>query len=719
MPAAVHAPLINHAGFMFKERNGELPAFTAVNGRTSPLSPRKLNAMNGMSAGTIHTRPYSRESPEQPQDPKAPVPSREEWGAVRPATENGHKSVSPTLSDEDESINSPTKRKRSSSAEEVRPYPDPSQEPTISRPRLDSYAPQQRGDSPNTIAQVRQLTMEHTQSRTLPPLDRTADSDRAWPPPRNGPHNNYHEAHHRDPRPMEPSSDAMNRESQHDSQVVTMEGPNGFERSSTTEMTRAGVQVDPKKRKRQFANRTKTGCGTCRRRKKKCDEAKPECKHSLPAFFSSLDYQLMISGNNCIRGGFICEGYANKIPWPKNGVQKPHPPLQAKDRYQGDHSQLYHSHGNSRESYSEQSTQSETDGARSRPIVEEQHRQQPRLGWNGGWSEPVRASYPPEQQQKQPPPQPQPPQHAPPEYSQPPPQSSHGGPPSNDQQSSAQTPPSRQHNPRIYHHTPQTMSQVVHHSPAVTAEAALHHQAQSQPQSLPHHSHAPPMAPLTAAPPVPPPSHYAPLPPRPLRSEKEKMLSGEPFQPFNAQLVDERERCKAAVYRFNNTDNPQKDIARESRDNLFRAILVARWTLAYSEPGKQTCGHFGREGVHIDAPFMCDYGYNLSIGDNVDIGTGCRFLDSGRITVGRNSSIGANVTIDTQKTPQDPKTIKGSRRSTIAAEVHIGENVHIGVNCTILAGVRIGSGAIIHPGSVVVRDVPPNSIARGPAADYV
>ena len=49
------------------------------------------------------------------------------------------------------------------------------------------------------------------------------------------------------------------------------------------EVNRAGVhQIDAKKRKRQFANRTKTGCGTCRRRKKKCDEAKPECMYKTP-----------------------------------------------------------------------------------------------------------------------------------------------------------------------------------------------------------------------------------------------------------------------------------------------------------------------------------------------------------------------------------------------------------------------------------------------------
>ncbi|OAX77888.1 hypothetical protein ACJ72_07808 [Emergomyces africanus] len=37
------------------------------------------------------------------------------------------------------------------------------------------------------------------------------------------------------------------------------------------------VQVGPK-RKRVFSNRTKTGCMTCRRRKKKCDEQHPACK---------------------------------------------------------------------------------------------------------------------------------------------------------------------------------------------------------------------------------------------------------------------------------------------------------------------------------------------------------------------------------------------------------------------------------------------------------
>jgi hypothetical protein len=42
------------------------------------------------------------------------------------------------------------------------------------------------------------------------------------------------------------------------------------------------TQADRQRRKRKFSNRTKTGCMTCRRRKKKCDEARLNCKTPLP-----------------------------------------------------------------------------------------------------------------------------------------------------------------------------------------------------------------------------------------------------------------------------------------------------------------------------------------------------------------------------------------------------------------------------------------------------
>ena len=48
---------------------------------------------------------------------------------------------------------------------------------------------------------------------------------------------------------------------------------------------RSSEDQERKRRKRVFSNRTKTGCMTCRRRKKKCDEMHPECKWTLPIQF--------------------------------------------------------------------------------------------------------------------------------------------------------------------------------------------------------------------------------------------------------------------------------------------------------------------------------------------------------------------------------------------------------------------------------------------------
>jgi hypothetical protein len=249
MPAAVHAPLINPTGFMFKERSTEPTAFTAVNGTNSPFSPRRLNAIHNMSTETIHMRPYSRQSPERTQEPKISLPNRDEWNAVRKASEHDHQPVSPTVSPTSSDLNhsptSPPKRKRSSSAEEYRSSSS-LDEPSSNRPRLDSYAPSRREVSPNTAAQVQQLAMEPSHPRTLPPMDRP-DPERAWPQSHNGPHNGYHESHRRDSRTMDLSSEGMLHSEAH---MPAMDDPHRLERSSTIEMTRAGVQVDPKKRKR-------------------------------------------------------------------------------------------------------------------------------------------------------------------------------------------------------------------------------------------------------------------------------------------------------------------------------------------------------------------------------------------------------------------------------------------------------------------------------------
>lgn len=217
-------------------------------------------------------------------------------------------------------------------------------------------------------------------------------------------------------------------------------------------------------------------------------------------------------------------------------------------------------------------------------------------------------------------------------------------------------------------------------------------------------------------------SHSGPPPPRYMqKSEKDKMLSGEPFLPFTEQLIDERSQCTGAVYRFNSTSNANNSLAEGERVRCFKWVVAAGW-IQPRNGDRQVSGHLGG-GVHVSAPFHCDYGYNISVGENVVIGPNCQLLDSGRIAIGRNTKIGARVTITTLLSPEDTKSIKGSNGlkgsngTEVAKEVFIGENVYVGDGCIIEAGVRIGNGAILRAGSVVIRDIPPDCVVQGNPAE--
>jgi acetyltransferase-like isoleucine patch superfamily enzyme len=186
------------------------------------------------------------------------------------------------------------------------------------------------------------------------------------------------------------------------------------------------------------------------------------------------------------------------------------------------------------------------------------------------------------------------------------------------------------------------------------------------------------------------------------------MINYEPFMPYDSVLVTERDHCKKQLFQFNSGDNPRQHVTLAERQRVFRAVVEAkRMTRPDLEPHYRGAepfvpGHVGQH-VYVDIPFHCDYGYHLVIGDMVTIGPNCHFMDSGKITIGRKTRICANVTIDTQRTPKDSKSDKGSGGSVVAAEVVIGENCYIGPNVTIMGPVRIGTGAIIHAGSVITR----------------
>ena len=172
-------------------------------------------------------------------------------------------------------------------------------------------------------------------------------------------------------------------------------------------------------------------------------------------------------------------------------------------------------------------------------------------------------------------------------------------------------------------------------------------------------------------------------------SEREKMLAGAPYDPFDPDLVAGRERARDLCQALNAT--------RESEAEARRTILR---TL------------FGRGGdtVWMQPPFFCDYGTNIELGERVFFNFNCVVLDVCRVRIGDYTLFGPGVQI---LTPVHPMNAELRRREEYGKPIDIGADVWVGGAALILPGVRIGARAVIGAGSVVTRDVPDGVFAAG------
>lgn len=121
-----------------------------------------------------------------------------------------------------------------------------------------------------------------------------------------------------------------------------------------------------------------------------------------------------------------------------------------------------------------------------------------------------------------------------------------------------------------------------------------------------------------------------------------------------------------------------------------------------------------KRGVAIDSGFKCIDGRegNISIDDYAAIGHNFHVWNFDRVAIGRFCMIAADVTISNgwhDKNSFEP----GSGPTTI------GHGSWIGTGVRIVGSVAIGDNAIVGAGSVVIRDVPPNSIAVGVPARVI
>lgn len=174
-------------------------------------------------------------------------------------------------------------------------------------------------------------------------------------------------------------------------------------------------------------------------------------------------------------------------------------------------------------------------------------------------------------------------------------------------------------------------------------------------------------------------------------TEKEKCNAGQLYNAnYDSDLLKERVKCKDLCFQFN-------QLLPSNEEEQTKLI-------------KQIVGKTGKAFV-ITAPFWCDYGYNIEIGENFYTNHNCVILDGAKVTFGDNVFIAPNCCFSTAGHPID--FVQRNEGLEFAYPIKVGNNVWIGAGVIVLPGVTIGDNSIIGAGSVVNKDIPANMIAVG------
>lgn len=173
--------------------------------------------------------------------------------------------------------------------------------------------------------------------------------------------------------------------------------------------------------------------------------------------------------------------------------------------------------------------------------------------------------------------------------------------------------------------------------------------------------------------------------------ERQKAAAGYLYDAnYDKELAQLRDRCKDLCYDFN--------ACRPSETAKQREILT------------QIIGKTADSFV-LTAPFWCDYGFNITLGQNFYANHNCIMLDGAKITFGDNVFVAPNCVFTTAGHALDEaQRIAGLE---IALPITVGNSVWFGANVTVLPGVNIGDNVVIGAGSVVTKDIPSGVVAVG------
>ena len=186
-----------------------------------------------------------------------------------------------------------------------------------------------------------------------------------------------------------------------------------------------------------------------------------------------------------------------------------------------------------------------------------------------------------------------------------------------------------------------------------------------------------------------------------MKTELEKCMAGENYKCHDEIFLEYKRISRILLIKYNNLPYDHKSEKREVLEYLFGSIGT---------------------NVSVGSPFICDYGCNIYLGNNVSVNMNCTFVDCNKIIIGNNVLIASNVQIYTATHPvelEERLTPNWNPESgeyfcrTYALPVTIGDGCWIGGGVIILPGVSIGNGSVIGAGSVVTKDIPENCVAVG------
>ena len=175
-----------------------------------------------------------------------------------------------------------------------------------------------------------------------------------------------------------------------------------------------------------------------------------------------------------------------------------------------------------------------------------------------------------------------------------------------------------------------------------------------------------------------------------MKTEWEKMQDCEIYNDFDQDLFNRRVEAKKLFRIYNRTEDDETDKRSDIMRRLFKAV------------GKN---------VWIEPDFRCEFGKNISIGNDVYINFGCVILDCGQVKIGNQVLIGPNVGIyDANHALDAEERMDGA---LLPGKVTIGNRVWIGGGTIILPNVTIGDDTVIGAGSIVTHDIPSGVVAVG------